>query len=197
MGNDMFNAEQLADAKVRTDEATIAALRADLAAAREERDENHKKLRAAWEVFPSVERVAPDSLADAIRGLRSERDAAREARDMDYRQRIANHNRAEMAENALAGITSERDAARAERDEFRRERAAAVAREAGRPRPRPKGWSVAKALARCANGCDRPPKPPSLVICGECMDKITRTLEGLAARVKRAAKAQEENRAER
>ena len=36
-------------------------------------------------------------------------------------------------------------------------------------------------LKRCANGCDRPPKPPSLVICGECMDRITAKMEAMLA----------------
>lgn len=42
-----------------------------------------------------------------------------------------------------------------------------------------------KPLARCAKGCDAPPKPPSLVICGKCMDKITRKLEAMVADSKR------------
>jgi len=29
-----------------------------------------------------------------------------------------------------------------------------------------------KPLASCANGCGVPPSPPSLVICGKCLDKI-------------------------
>ena len=34
-----------------------------------------------------------------------------------------------------------------------------------------------KPLKSCANGCAKPPKPPSLVICEDCIAKITRTLE--------------------
>ncbi len=34
-------------------------------------------------------------------------------------------------------------------------------------------------LKRCANGCDAPPKPPSLVICGKCMDKVSSNLEAI------------------
>lgn len=33
-----------------------------------------------------------------------------------------------------------------------------------------------KPLRKCANGCDCPPDPPSLVICKDCQDKITRKL---------------------
>jgi hypothetical protein len=47
--------------------------------------------------------------------------------------------------------------------------------------------SKEKALESCANGCGVPPKPPSLVICGKCMDKITRTLEGELERMKARA----------
>jgi len=43
--------------------------------------------------------------------------------------------------------------------------------------------SSRKPLKRCANGCDRPPDPPSLVICRECQDHITATLEVLLARM--------------
>lgn len=33
-------------------------------------------------------------------------------------------------------------------------------------------------LDRCANnGCDAPPKPPSLVFCGACMDRISARME--------------------
>jgi len=43
-----------------------------------------------------------------------------------------------------------------------------------------------KPLKSCANGCDKPPKPPSLVICEDCLNGITRkleaTLEGMKAR---------------
>jgi len=35
-------------------------------------------------------------------------------------------------------------------------------------------------LEKCANGCDSPPSPPSLVICRECIDKITAKLRALA-----------------
>ena len=42
-----------------------------------------------------------------------------------------------------------------------------------------------KPLKQCANGCPRPPRKPSLVICGECIDKITATLTSLATGVKR------------
>lgn len=42
-------------------------------------------------------------------------------------------------------------------------------------------------LVRCANGCDRPPDPPSLVICRACMDRITLTLERAVANGRRAA----------
>jgi len=37
-----------------------------------------------------------------------------------------------------------------------------------------------KPLKTCVNGCDRPPHPPSLVICRECIDKITMTLMEMA-----------------
>jgi len=37
-------------------------------------------------------------------------------------------------------------------------------------------------LAACANGCDVPPAPPSLVICRACQDKITAKLELWAER---------------
>jgi hypothetical protein len=52
-----------------------------------------------------------------------------------------------------------------------------IAREARRA-------SKEKPLALCANGCGVPPKPPSLVICGACIDKITRTLESELERMK-------------
>lgn len=35
-----------------------------------------------------------------------------------------------------------------------------------------RGGRVSLPLERCANGCDAPPKPPSLVICGPCLDRI-------------------------
>jgi hypothetical protein len=34
-----------------------------------------------------------------------------------------------------------------------------------------------KPLDQCANGCPRPPSPPSKVICRECQDRITAKLE--------------------
>lgn len=34
-----------------------------------------------------------------------------------------------------------------------------------------------KPLTRCANGCDAPPCPPSLVICRACMDAIRAQLQ--------------------
>lgn len=37
-----------------------------------------------------------------------------------------------------------------------------------------------KPLKKCANGCEAPPKLPSLVICEKCQNKITKTLEELA-----------------
>jgi hypothetical protein len=40
-----------------------------------------------------------------------------------------------------------------------------------------------RPLTKCANGCDRPPDPPSLVICRACQDKITRKLEAILARM--------------
>ena len=33
-----------------------------------------------------------------------------------------------------------------------------------------------KPLKWCASGCKKPPKPPSKVICGDCLDKISKTL---------------------
>ena len=32
---------------------------------------------------------------------------------------------------------------------------------------------VMKPLKWCANGCNKPPKPPSLVICEDCLDAIS------------------------
>jgi hypothetical protein len=38
-----------------------------------------------------------------------------------------------------------------------------------------------KPLKRCANGCHKPPKPPSLVICEDCLsgisDKLTQMIK--------------------
>jgi hypothetical protein len=39
------------------------------------------------------------------------------------------------------------------------------------------------ALEKCSNGCDAPVHPPSKVICKACIDKITRTLDELAAQM--------------
>lgn len=44
-----------------------------------------------------------------------------------------------------------------------------------------------KPLRWCANGCGVPPKPPSLVICGACMDKITQTLKETLESMERQA----------
>ncbi len=41
----------------------------------------------------------------------------------------------------------------------------------------------------CLNGCDRPIAPPSKVICKECQDKITRTLEETVAQLEAQAAA--------
>ena len=38
-----------------------------------------------------------------------------------------------------------------------------------------------RPLKRCANGCDKPPKPPSLVICEDCLGVIGRRFKRLAA----------------
>lgn len=46
--------------------------------------------------------------------------------------------------------------------------------------------SKRKSLEKCANGCDRPPDPPSLVICRECMDKITAKLQAAVDNLGRA-----------
>ncbi len=40
-------------------------------------------------------------------------------------------------------------------------------------------------LEKCANGCDVPPAPPSLVICRVCQDKITEKLRVWAERMER------------
>lgn len=40
---------------------------------------------------------------------------------------------------------------------------------------------IKKPLEKCANGCDAPPHPPSLVICKACMDKITVKLKRWAS----------------
>ena len=40
-----------------------------------------------------------------------------------------------------------------------------------------------KPLKSCVNGCHTPPKPPSLVICEDCIAKITRTLEETLERI--------------
>jgi len=45
-----------------------------------------------------------------------------------------------------------------------------------------KEMRLAIAKAACANGCDVPPAPPSLVICRACQDKITAKLELWAER---------------
>ncbi len=37
-----------------------------------------------------------------------------------------------------------------------------------------------KPLKQCANGCDRPPDPPSKVICSSCQQAILRKMEKLA-----------------
>lgn len=45
-----------------------------------------------------------------------------------------------------------------------------------------------KPLDRCANGCDAPVCPPSLVICKACIDKITKTFEDLIERAEKLGK---------
>ncbi len=45
------------------------------------------------------------------------------------------------------------------------------------------------SLKRCANGCNRPPKRPSKVICGECQDRITAKLEAIVSSLKTRAAA--------
>lgn len=42
-----------------------------------------------------------------------------------------------------------------------------------------------KALETCANGDGRPVSPPSKVICRQCQDKITETLEAMLDRMSR------------
>lgn len=42
-----------------------------------------------------------------------------------------------------------------------------------------------KPLTKCANGCDRPPSPPSKVICKECQKEIGDKLQALADKLKR------------
>ena len=51
-----------------------------------------------------------------------------------------------------------------------------------------------KRLKRCANGCDRPPDPPSLVICRPCQDKITVSMEKILVGLKRRPDQPEEER---
>lgn len=36
---------------------------------------------------------------------------------------------------------------------------------------------------RCANGCDSPVCPPSKVICRACLDRITKTLAAMLAKL--------------
>lgn len=42
-----------------------------------------------------------------------------------------------------------------------------------------KGFPVKKPLRRCANGCEAPPKPPSLVLCAACFAALDEKMEGL------------------
>lgn len=53
---------------------------------------------------------------------------------------------------------------------------------------------VVKPLKKCANGCDAPPKPPSLVICAKCMDGITETLEALVSGMRVTERAPKQRR---
>lgn len=39
-------------------------------------------------------------------------------------------------------------------------------------------------LKKCANGCDRPPDPPSLVICKKCQREITEKLSRMVEELK-------------
>lgn len=49
---------------------------------------------------------------------------------------------------------------------------------------------VMKPLKWCANGCKKPPKPPSLVICEDCLDgisdKFQQMIDNLAIKEKEA-----------
>lgn len=40
----------------------------------------------------------------------------------------------------------------------------------------PKGFP----LTKCANGCDAPPCPPSLVICRACLDRVTAKMQAIS-----------------
>lgn len=41
-----------------------------------------------------------------------------------------------------------------------------------------------KPLKWCFNGCMKPPKPPSLVICEDCLNKISNTLQTMIDEMK-------------
>ena len=45
-----------------------------------------------------------------------------------------------------------------------------------------------KALARCANGCDASPHPPSKVLCERCLRALDAKMNALAARLDEAGK---------
>jgi hypothetical protein len=46
-------------------------------------------------------------------------------------------------------------------------------------------------LKRCANGCDKPPKPPSLVICEDCLKGISEKMEQMIAKMERQDEGKE------
>ena len=43
--------------------------------------------------------------------------------------------------------------------------------------------TLRKPLKRCVNGCDAPPKAPSLVLCAACFAKLDAKFEALRARL--------------
>ena len=34
-----------------------------------------------------------------------------------------------------------------------------------------------KPLAKCAHGCNKPPKPPSKVLCEDCLEKVSASFD--------------------
>lgn len=44
-------------------------------------------------------------------------------------------------------------------------------------------------LAHCANGCDAPPQPPSLVLCAECLKRLDAKLEAWAKELRGRAES--------
>jgi len=47
-----------------------------------------------------------------------------------------------------------------------------------------------RPLKRCCNGCDKPPKPPSWVLCEDCFAKLDAKMEALVNTYRRLSRRQ-------